>query len=70
VGDPTNPNSIRTFKLNFFDEQSGEASSIKNGKLKMENEVGAWYTLNGLKLTQKPATKGLYIYNGKKVVIK
>ena len=67
VGDPTNPNSIRAFKLNFGE---GDASSIDNGKLIIENEAGAWYTLNGLKLTQKPAAKGMYIHNGKKVVIK
>ena len=30
----------------------------------------AWYTLDGRKLTGKPARKGIYIFNGKKVVIK
>ena len=30
----------------------------------------AWYTLDGRKLTGKPALKGIYIFNGKKVVIK
>ena len=29
-----------------------------------------WYDLNGRKLDKKPVTKGLYIHNGKKVVIK
>ena len=30
----------------------------------------AWYTLDGRKLTGKPTLKGIYIFNGKKVVIK
>ena len=29
-----------------------------------------WYTLDGRKLQQKPTTKGMYIHNGRKVVIK
>ncbi len=29
----------------------------------------AWYTLDGRKLTGKPALKGIYIFNGKKVVV-
>ena len=30
----------------------------------------AWYTLNGLRLDHRPTSKGLYIYRGRKVVIK
>ena len=30
----------------------------------------AWYDLNGHKLDRKPTRKGLYIHNGKKIVIK
>ena len=51
----------------FDEEESGEVTgirSIENGKLKMEN----YYNLNGQKI-QNP-TKGLYIVNGKKVIIK
>lgn len=36
-----------------------------NGK-----EAGAWYTLDGRKLNGMPTVKGMYINNGKKVVIK
>jgi hypothetical protein len=32
--------------------------------------VATWYTLDGRKLSVKPTTKGLYIYNGKKIAIK
>jgi hypothetical protein len=32
--------------------------------------MDAWYTLDGRRLTGKPTAKGLYINNGRKVVIK
>ena len=32
--------------------------------------AAGWYTLDGRKLNGKPTKKGLYIHNGKKVVIK
>ena len=32
--------------------------------------AGAWYTLDGRKLDTKPTQKGMYIHNGKKVVVK
>ena len=30
---------------------------------------GAWYTLDGVKVNEKPTVKGLYIHNGKKVIV-
>ena len=38
----------------------------------VENTVtnDAWYTVDGKRLQGEPATKGLYIHNGKKIVIK
>ena len=32
-------------------------------------EDGEWYTLQGLKIGKKPTTKGVYIHNGRKVLI-
>jgi hypothetical protein len=29
-----------------------------------------WYTIDGMKLASKPTAKGVYIHNGKKVVVK
>ena len=36
----------------------------------IDNMSDVWYTLDGRKLNGKPTTKGLYIVNGKKVMIK
>ena len=47
----------------------GDTTSIANTNLtNLTND--AWYDLNGRKLNAKPTTKGVYIQNGKKVVIK
>ena len=52
---------------------SGETTAIgtldtKTGEMTFDSE--AWYTLDGVCLSGKPSTKGIYINNGKKVVIK
>ena len=41
---------------------------IDNGKLIIDND--GWYDLNGRRLQGKPSQKGIYIKNGRKVVIK
>ena len=46
----------------------GETTSIANTNLtNLTNDV--WYDLNGRKLNGKPAQKGIYIKNGKKVIV-
>ena len=52
---------------------NGETTAIgtldtKTGEVTFDSE--AWYTLDGVRLSGKPCTKGIYINNGKKVVIK
>ena len=41
---------------------------IDNGKLIIDND--GWYDLNGRRLQGKPSQKGIYIKNGRKVVVK
>ena len=53
--------------------RSGETTAIgsldtKTGELSFDSET--WYTLDGVRLSGKPSTKGIYINNGKKIVIK
>ena len=38
--------------------------------VKAEREDGQWYTISGMKLQKRPTQSGVYIFNGKKVVIK
>ena len=52
---------------------SGETTAIgtldtKTGEVTFDSE--AWYTLDGVRLSGKPSSKGIYINNGKKVAIK
>ena len=47
-----------------FDETTGISSTTN------DTNDNAWYTLDGRKLDGKPTTKGLYINNGRKIVIK
>ncbi len=47
--------------------RSGEIDTT-TGKMTFDSE--AWYTLDGVRLSGKPSTKGIYINNGKKVAIK
>ena len=53
--------------------RSGETTAIgtldiETGELSFDSET--WYTLDGVRLSGKPSTKGIYINNGKKVAIK
>jgi len=56
------------FVLNFGDE--GETTGIMSVEYRSEGQTESMYTLDGRKLSGKPTTKGLYIKNGRKVVIK
>ena len=64
AGDVTN--GAKEIVLNFGGGEVTGVSSIEHGTLDMEH----WYTIDGRKLNGKPTTKGIYVVNGKKVVIK
>ena len=61
---PTNARDL-TF---FFEGETTGIHTVENGQSSIEN--GNWYTLGGQKMNGKPATKGIYIVNGKKIVVK
>ena len=53
--------------------RNGETTAIgeidtTTGELSFDSE--SWYTLDGVRLSSKPSTKGIYINNGRKIVIK
>ena len=55
-------------KFNIVEDLPTGIISIDNSQLTNDNDV--WYTLNGTRLNGKPTKAGVYIVNGKKVVIK
>lgn len=62
------PTGARELSFIFEEGETTGIHSIENEQLTIEN--GNWYTLGGQKMNGKPAKRGLYIINGKKVVIK
>ena len=56
------------FQLKYFGKNEETPTGI--GSLKAGSENGEMFNLNGQRLSSKPAQKGIYIINGKKVVIK
>ena len=68
-------NAIKSFNLNFDVEGEPEpevADAIMELKGERVEELKSegWYDLSGRKLSEKPTVKGMYINNGKKVLIK
>ena len=59
-----NPKNIRLHRGN------GETTGIDASLVNSEEVNSVWYDLNGRKLQGKPSLKGVYIKNGKKVVVK
>ncbi len=62
------------FEMLFDDDMNGddenETTGIEAVISEAENNSEIWYSLKGERLSGKPTQKGLYICNGKKVIIK
>ena len=76
AGEPGSQQAVRAFVLNFGDE-STQTGIVHTEITEITEKSDAWYTLDGRKLDgvgagSVPARlrKGLYIHNGRKVVIK
>ena len=65
-------NAPAYFGFDVDNENTTEVGLIDNSQLTIDNWAGAIYDLQGRKIAngQKPTAKGLYIVNGKKVMIK
>ena len=60
-------------RILIYDGESDDVTGIQEvNEVIGVNEVNddSWYTLDGRKLNGKPAARGIYVVNGKKVVIK
>lgn len=55
---------------NIVEDAVDGVETIDNGQLIIDNQTDSWYDLSGRKLGSKPTKSGLYIMNGKKIVIK
>ena len=64
--------AVRAFKLNFGDDGTTANPSAIHAieTAKDESAPHAWYSLDGRRLATQPATPGVYIYGGKKMVVK
>ncbi|GEM_PF-5395153 len=48
----------------------GEASPLNDNGEMINDKAGGWYSLDGHQLDRKPTQKGIYLFKGKKVVVK
>ena len=63
----SSPAPARGFTMVFGSDETGiTATTLTDGTMADD----AWYTMDGRRLQGKPATKGMYINGGKKIVIK
>ena len=71
AGEPTNSQQpgVRAFVLNF-DDDSNATGILTTNFTNSTNSDNEWYSLDGCRLNGKPTAKGIYINNGRKVVIK
>jgi len=70
---PVPPSPSRRY-LRMVVEEEETGIDLGSEELRMKNEEFAtaknWYTIEGIKLGSKPTRKGLYLHNGKKVIIR
>ncbi len=57
---------VGNVKMFFGDEET----SIHDSQFIIHDEAETWYTLDGRRLSGKPTQRGIYINNGRKVVMK
>ena len=60
--------SLTSFSIDFGDDEATGIISTTN--YTNDTNSDAWFTLDGRKLSGKPSVKGVYVNNGRKVIIK
>jgi alpha-amylase len=63
-------NSVKVYSYKWEPTDPTGINSVDNSQSAIGSEAGAWYTIDGRKLSGKPAQKGIYIVNGRKVAVK
>lgn len=64
----TGSTPVKSFVLNFGDEENGIKEITTDSNL--SNSSNTYFSLDGLRLLDKPTQKGMYIHNGRKLLIK
>ena len=61
-----------TKKVNFLIQEWGDAASIVDASLNNKEKIlnNKWYTLDGRQLEGYPQQRGIYVHDGRKVVVK
>ena len=66
----SSPAPARGF-IGFGEDGTTSLREVKNEEVKSEKfDAGAWYSLDGRRLNVQPTQKGVYVNNGRKVVVK
>jgi len=65
-----NAANVRRLVMNLDEQEPTGIEEIVNGQSSNPQSSDTWYTLTGVKLDSKPTVKGVFLYNGKKVMIK
>ncbi len=61
---------LTSFSIDFGEGEATAIKEIGNSQSSNRKSPDVWYSLNGVRLSGKPTQRGIYINNGKKVVIK
>jgi len=65
-----NGTEAREFVLNFGDNENTTGMGSLTPAPSPKGEGSDYYTLDGRKLSGEPSAKGIYVKNGRKVVVK
>lgn len=59
---------VMTYKANAVIGSPDQPTAINF--VRAEYADGQWYSINGMKLQKRPTKSGVYIFNGRKIVVK
>ena len=64
------PAAIRAFNINFGDDEATGIIEVKGANEVSGVNDNSWYSLDGRRLAGKPSARGIYVNNGRKIIIK
>ena len=64
----TSSNGVKAFRLNFGEDETTSIRLVDSSSIG-EKSNDCYYMLDGRRMNGRPAEKGMYIMNGRKIVI-